>query len=186
MAVSNMGPVADRSGGPAVPLWARVVATGCFSGTVPFASGTIGSFVGLLLYLVPGVSSPAVLAPLIVVSFLAGRAAAARVASALGHALHTDAASLKGIFQPGDHEHPDPSVVVIDEITGMWIALLFLPLEFPAIIIAFSTFRLFDILKPPPARWLEKFPRGWGIMLDDVAAGIYANLVTWLALGFLA
>ncbi len=72
--------------------------------------------------------------------------------------------------------------MVIDEIVGLWVALLFLPGEIPAIIVAFTTFRLFDIVKPPPAAALEKVGRGWGIMLDDVAAGIYANAVTHVTL----
>ena len=54
--------------------------------------------------------------------------------------------------------------------------LLFLPASFPLSIAAFLAFRVFDVLKPEPARYLERVPGGWGIMLDDVAAGIYANL----------
>ena len=70
----------------------------------------------------------------------------------------------------------------IDEIVGMWISLLFLPKTFFVILLAFIFFRLFDILKPPPARQLEPLPNGWGIMLDDVMAGIYANLAVRLVL----
>lgn len=185
MEESKHVPAPERTDRGRIPIAVRILATGCFTGYIPFASGTFGSLAGLLVYLLPGVSSPPVLAGLIAAGFFAGRAAAGRMAAALGHALHADAAMLKGAFQPGDDRHPDPSVVVIDEIVGVWVALLLLPVEFPAVIIAFTTFRLFDILKPPPARQLEKYPHGWGIMLDDIAAGVYANLVTRLILGIL-
>lgn len=185
MAGSDTGKVTDSSATRRVYLATRMIATGCFTGYAPVASGTAGSLAAILLYLIPGVSSPPVLAGLIVVFFFIGRVSAARMASALGHALHRDAAALKGAFQAGDPEHPDPSVVVIDEIVGMWIALLFLPSEFPTILVAFTTFRIFDIVKPEPARRLERIPHGWGIMLDDVAAGVYANIATRIIVGYL-
>ncbi|HLF14640.1 MAG TPA: phosphatidylglycerophosphatase A, partial [Bacteroidota bacterium] len=114
--------------------------------------------------------------------FFAGRWAAQRVALADGHALQGTAAAAKRIFQEGPAPHPDPSIVVIDEIVGMWTALLFLPNELPALLVAFTAFRMFDIVKPPPVARLERAGRGWGIMLDDVAAGIYANAVTHVTL----
>ena len=70
----------------------------------------------------------------------------------------------------------DPSKVVIDEVVGVWIALFWLPLNWPHFLIGFCLFRLFDIWKPLGIRKLEKIPNGWGVMLDDVAAGIYANI----------
>lgn len=71
----------------------------------------------------------------------------------------------------------DPGIVVIDEIVGQWIALLFLPYSLTSVIGAFILFRLFDILKPYPIKKLEGIKTGWGIMIDDVMAGVYANLV---------
>jgi phosphatidylglycerophosphatase A len=68
----------------------------------------------------------------------------------------------------------DPQFVVIDEVAGQWIALLFSPFAWRYALIAFVLFRLFDITKPPPARQLERLPHGWGIVFDDVAAGLYA------------
>jgi phosphatidylglycerophosphatase A len=58
----------------------------------------------------------------------------------------------------------------------MWISLFFLPKSIVIAILAFLAFRFYDIVKPPPARQMEKIPGGWGIMLDDVFAGIYANV----------
>jgi phosphatidylglycerophosphatase A len=71
----------------------------------------------------------------------------------------------------------DPSQVVIDEVAGQLIPLLFAPLRWKYVLAAFILFRAFDVLKPPPARQLEALHGGTGIMLDDVAAGIYALLV---------
>jgi phosphatidylglycerophosphatase A len=71
----------------------------------------------------------------------------------------------------------DPGHVVIDEVVGQWIALLACPVDWMQALLALLMFRVFDITKPPPARQLERLPGGWGIMLDDVAAGLYALLV---------
>jgi phosphatidylglycerophosphatase A len=68
----------------------------------------------------------------------------------------------------------DPGFVVIDEVAGQWIALLGCPFHWPHALIALVLFRLFDITKPFPARQLEHLPEGWGIVFDDVAAGLYA------------
>ena len=71
----------------------------------------------------------------------------------------------------------DPGVVVVDEVVGQWVTLLFLPFT-PAVAVAgFLLFRVLDVFKPWPARQLESLPDGWGIMSDDVMAGIYANLL---------
>lgn len=72
---------------------------------------------------------------------------------------------------------PDPGHVVIDEVAGQLIALVMVPLHWQYVLASFILFRGFDILKPPPLRQLEKLPEGSGIMLDDVGAGIYANIV---------
>jgi phosphatidylglycerophosphatase A len=68
----------------------------------------------------------------------------------------------------------DPQFVVIDEVAGQWIALLGCPIEWRHMLISLILFRLFDITKPFPIRRLENLPEGWGIVLDDVAAGLYA------------
>lgn len=68
----------------------------------------------------------------------------------------------------------DPGFVVIDEVAGQWIALLGAPFDWKHGLIALVLFRIFDILKPFPARQLEQLPEGWGIVFDDVAAGLYA------------
>ena len=163
-----------------VPFMTKFIATGCFSGYIPWASGTFGSCVGLLVYLVPGVEQTGILLFLIASGFMAGVVTSAKVAAAVGNELSRSATRAKEMFQGAPHDVPDPSIVVIDEIVGMWIAVFLLPKTLWIILLAFIFFRLYDIVKPPPARQLERIPDGWGIMLDDVAAGIYANLTVRL------
>jgi phosphatidylglycerophosphatase A len=71
----------------------------------------------------------------------------------------------------------DPGHVVVDEVAGQWIALIHSQVNLSHLVAGFLLFRIFDIVKPWPARQLESLPAGWGIMLDDVAAGVYALLV---------
>jgi phosphatidylglycerophosphatase A len=78
----------------------------------------------------------------------------------------------------------DPQFVVVDEVAGQLIALIAVPLTWKSFLAAFIFFRAFDILKPPPVRQLEALPGGAGIMLDDVAAGLYALAVVHLFLHF--
>jgi len=160
------------------PFIVRFVATGFYSGYAPWASGTVGSAVGLLLFLFPWAWNTAVLLPLILAGFIAGVYTAGRVALDEGGRLTKTAAAAKALFQGGEALHPDPSIVVIDEIVGMWIALAGIGPGIPAVVSAFILFRAFDVLKPEPARSIERLGGGWGIMLDDVVAALYANACT--------
>ncbi|MDB5023385.1 MAG: phosphatidylglycerophosphatase [Mucilaginibacter sp.] len=78
----------------------------------------------------------------------------------------------------------DPARVVIDEVAGMCISLLLVPVSIRYILSALVLFRFFDIAKPLFIKKMEKLPGGWGIMLDDVLAGIYANILLQLILWF--
>ncbi len=78
----------------------------------------------------------------------------------------------------------DDKKVVIDEVAGMCISFLFLPFTFTTLLAGLVLFRFFDIVKPLYIRKLEKISGGLGVMLDDVAAGIYANVVLQLLLYF--
>ncbi|MBP7836356.1 MAG: phosphatidylglycerophosphatase A [Candidatus Omnitrophica bacterium] len=71
----------------------------------------------------------------------------------------------------------DPPCLVIDEVCGMLIGLLFLPYDIKLVIIAFLIFRILDTLKPYPISSFEKLKGGWGIMSDDIIAGLYTNLI---------
>lgn len=143
-----------------IPFVARIFATGLFTGYSPIAPGTAGSALGLAIYLISGVGDTHFFIPLIIINFIIGVITSSILEKSLGN---------------------DPSVVVIDEIVGMWISLLFLPSNLVIIISAFLLFRIFDIVKPFPCRRAEKLKLGWGIMLDDVVAGIYANLLLQIA-----
>jgi phosphatidylglycerophosphatase A len=140
-----------------IPFLTKFIATGFYSGYSPVAPGTAGSVVGILFFLIPGFGTPIPLATAVIIGFFIGTYTSNRMEKRFGE---------------------DPSIVVIDEIVGMWISLLFLPNNLFVIFTAFILFRIFDIVKPQPARYMEKFPHGWGIMLDDVVAGIYANAAT--------
>jgi phosphatidylglycerophosphatase A len=78
----------------------------------------------------------------------------------------------------------DPARVVIDEVAGMCISLLFIPVSLKYIFCALILFRFFDIVKPLFIRKTELLPRGWGIMTDDVLAGIYTNLIMLAVIRF--
>ena len=76
----------------------------------------------------------------------------------------------------------DASIINIDEMVGMWLSLVFLPDGISWIwwIVAFFLFRFFDILKPFPVGWSQKLRGGWGVMMDDIFAGLYTNIILQL------
>ncbi len=79
----------------------------------------------------------------------------------------------------GDH---DPGPVVIDEVAGQWLTLCVVPLEWPWFLAGFVLFRIFDIFKPWPVGWLDRHVKGaMGIMIDDIAAGLYAVIILYSA-----
>ena len=70
----------------------------------------------------------------------------------------------------------DPQEIVIDETCGVMVALLGTPADVPVVLFAYCAFHLFDVVKPFPIRQLQRLPGGWGVMIDDIAAGVCANL----------
>jgi phosphatidylglycerophosphatase A len=135
-----------------------VLSTGFGIGHAPLVPGTFGSALGVVLYALLAATGggPVVLAGLVVVTAL-------------------------GFWSAGATERHlgkrDPGLIVIDEISGQMVSLIFLPLNLGVLVAGFFLFRLFDILKPFPVRRLEALPGGSGIMADDLMAGLYANLV---------
>ncbi len=140
-----------------------LIATALGSGYSPVAPGTAGSILAVvLIYLfspVPGW----LLLTILVLLFFVGVYTSTEVEKELGE---------------------DPSRVVIDEVVGMGISVLWLPTDYRLFLIAFVLFRVFDILKPPPINRSQQLPRGWGIMIDDVLAGVYSLIVVHLIAGF--
>lgn len=78
----------------------------------------------------------------------------------------------------------DPQEIVMDEFCGMTMSLLLIPIRWETLLSGFILFRLFDIFKPPPIRALERLPKGYGIVGDDLLAGIYANLALRLLIRY--
>lgn len=148
-----------------VPGWALAIGSFGYAGLSPVSSGTVGSAVAALLYYyITPLQHLMILIPACLVIFVAGVVA-------------TDVISLK----LGEH---DPSVVVIDEVLGQWIALMSLSYAGNPmfVLIGFTAFRVFDIFKVYPASVFEKRQGGSAVMLDDAVAGIYANLTAHLVI----
>ena len=139
------------------------VATGFFIGSVPVAPGTFGSLIGLpVCFLLSRLNFlQSLICILVFILFAIGIASAAE----------------KILNQK------DPGQIVIDEIAGLMVTLAGLPFNLKTVLAGFIIFRVFDILKPFPIRILERrVGGGSGIVLDDVMAGVYGNLVTRLAI----
>ena len=140
-----------------------VLATGFGAGYSPVVPGTAGTVAALPLAWLAG----RWLSPVAFVVFAAVFVPLAIAAAGVG----------------GRHfDRKDPGVVVIDEWAGLLVTLAGHAVGWRELAVAFVAFRVFDIVKPFPARWLERLPGGPGIVLDDVAAGLYANLSLWIVL----
>jgi phosphatidylglycerophosphatase A len=151
------------------PLWAVLVSTFFGMGRMRPGPGTWGSAATVLIWAgiahaMPVASRALAAIALAVLVILIGIPAATQVARASAS--------------------KDPQFIVIDEVAGQLIALIAVPLTWQSFLAGFILFRAFDIVKPPPVRQLERLPQGTGIVLDDVAAGIYALLVIQLVLHF--
>jgi phosphatidylglycerophosphatase A len=145
------------------------------SGFMPIAPGTWGSAVAIALFAPVWLIAPWTMLPRTFVT--AALVAGIVVASWL---------SIRwGGWAIARFGSADPHPFVLDEFAGQWVALLALPLwpgagmRSVAVILAgqFFLFRVFDVIKPPPARQAERLPAGYGILIDDLFAGLYANLV---------
>lgn len=134
-----------------------------YAGFAPIAPGTVGSAAALLLFFpLRGTGSTAVELAAAGVLFFGGVWSAGLTEQHLGV--------------------EDPGPVVVDEVVGMLVSLLWVPATWPAVLAAFVAFRAFDVVKPWPANRLERLHGGWGIMADDVGAGVYANLTMQILL----
>jgi len=143
-------------------LWAWLVGTFFGAGLLKPGPGTYGSVAALVLWITAAQTLHPTHLPLYT-------AIAAIVAIFIGIPAATIVARESG--------RKDPGHVVIDEVAGQLIALILCPPDWAHAILALLLFRAFDIFKPPPIRQLERLPEGTGIMLDDVAAGLFALLV---------
>ena len=176
--------VAPRTRRKPSDYFALAIAT-CGVGYLPVAPGTVGSLVGVGLYL----TIWAEVEQLLRSRALANQQSPVFVFTPLAAfmLLVILLATLAGIWAATRTEKlqqkKDPSIVVIDEVAGQMIALLSVPFWLPmwwSILSAFILFRVFDIWKPYPIRRLESLESGLGIMADDVLAGVYALIVNSL------
>ena len=141
---------------------AIAIATTAGSGFFPVAPGTVGSLIALVaLWLLPEFPWPILAASTVVCFFI-------------------------GVWSASECEklwnRHDPGQVNWDEVVGMMVALIGLPNHWIVYLSAFFLFRFFDIIKPQPANASQKLPGGWGVMSDDVIAGIYTNVLLQLLL----
>jgi phosphatidylglycerophosphatase A len=142
------------------------IATGAYSGFSPFAPGTAGSLVGVLVVWLaygplwsdsPLLALVAFVAAFVISCWIAGRA--------------------EEIFK-----EPDSSKIVIDEVLGMVATMYGNPLTVPWMVAGFVLFRIFDVMKPFPAGWIDRrVEGGTGVMLDDLTSAIYANILLQVA-----
>lgn len=144
-------------------LFEKIIGSVIFTGYIKYASGTFGSLVALVIYLLPGFENPTLLMFAISISFVFGVSLGPKFEKVYGK---------------------DPRQFTLDEVTGTWISLIFVPKSILFISIAFVLWRLLDIIKPFPARISERLKGGWGIMMDDVIAGFYTLILMHILIYF--
>lgn len=134
----------------------KLIGSGFYTGFLPKASGTFASLLAFLFFLIPGFENPTLLIFIISLSIVSGIKIANKFESVYGK---------------------DPSQFTLDEFIGTWITFLFIPKKIWYLVPAFILWRLLDILKPFPVKKLESIKGGWGVVLDDVMAGIYSFMI---------
>ncbi len=144
-----------------INFFEKFLGSGFYTGYIPVASGTFGSLAALIIYYIPGFEKPFVIIPAILIFIFYGIFVGNKFDEVYGK---------------------DPAECTIDEVVGMWISLLFLPKLILISMAAFFIWRFMDIVKPYPARKLEKLKGGLGIMIDDVIAGFYSLIVLHIIL----
>ena len=134
----------------------KIIATFFYLGNFPFAPGTVASLVTLALWsFLP--NDHLIQLSIILILFIIGVLTSTSISKEL--------------------KHHDPSEVVIDEVVGMTISLFMLPQNFILYALSFIIFRGFDILKPSFIFYIQDLPLGWGIMMDDVIAGLLTLII---------
>jgi phosphatidylglycerophosphatase A len=148
---------------PVISFVAETIATGLGSGKWPFvAPATVGTFAALVAYW------------LLDISVFDSEGDSVWFFALIGVVTTVGIWATDYIDNEGDH---DPKRGVIDEWVGVWVTVLFLPVTWPWMIAGFFMFRALDILKPLGVRKIEAWPGGWGIMFDDIAAGVIGAVI---------
>jgi phosphatidylglycerophosphatase A len=142
-----------------INFFEKLIGSGFYTGYFPVASGTIGSLAALIIYLIPGFEQLFIIIPFTLIFIV------------------------YGIFLGNKFEinyGKDPAECTVDEIVGTWISVIAIPKTLWIIVTAFFVWRILDIIKPSPARNLERLKGGLGIMFDDVVSGIYTLIIMHL------
>ncbi|MBK7106373.1 MAG: phosphatidylglycerophosphatase A [Ignavibacteriae bacterium] len=134
----------------------KIIGSGFYTGFLPKAPGTFGSFAALFFYLIPGFENPIFLISTIIFSVIIGIPIGNYFEKTFGK---------------------DPQIFTLDEFIGTWISLLFIPKIYYFIIPTFIIWRILDILKPYPANIAENISGGLGIILDDIISGMYSLII---------
>jgi len=153
--------------------FSKIIASGLGTGFAPIAPGTAGAILGVILYyglniiwvdinLQPLTVNALNLAVIILVLLIG-------------------VYSIRKVHETWPHDAPQ---IVIDEVVGVWIAVFALPFDYRIYLYGFILFRFFDILKPFYIKRIDRLKSSWSVMLDDVVAGVYANIVLQILLYF--
>lgn len=141
----------------------KVIASFFYLGYSPVAPGTMGSIGGLIVYLAVR-NNPFLYAGAVIIIFMLGMASCG---------------AAEDVFR-----RKDAGRIVIDEACGMMVSLAFLPFNIWIVIGAFLLFRFFDILKVPPMKSIESLSGSYGVMLDDIVAAVYTNIILQIIVFF--
>jgi len=142
-----------------INFFEKFIGSGFYTGYFPIASGTIGSIAAIVIYLIPGFEQLFIIIPSTLLLIFYGIFVGTKFEGQYGK---------------------DPAECTIDEVVGTWISVVALPKTLWIIVTAFFVWRILDIIKPPPARNLERLKGGLGIMFDDVVSGIYTLIIMHL------
>ena len=142
-----------------INFFERFIGSGFYTGYFPIASGTVGSLAAIVIYFIPGFEQLFIIIPATLVFMAYGIFVGTKFEAQYGK---------------------DPSECTVDEVVGTWISLIALPKTLWIIVAAFFLWRILDIIKPSPARNLERLKGGFGIMIDDVISGIYTLIIMHL------
>jgi phosphatidylglycerophosphatase A len=142
-----------------INFFEKFIGSAFYTGYFPVASGTVGSLAAIIIYLIPGFEKLIIIIPTTIAFMLYGIYVGTKFEAEYGK---------------------DPAQCTVDEVVGTWISLIALPKTTWIITAAFFLWRILDIVKPSPARNLEKLDGGLGIMIDDVISGIYTLIIMHL------
>jgi len=142
-----------------INFFEKFIGSGFYTGYFPIASGTVGSLGAILIYMIPGFENLFIIIPATLIFIVYGIYIGTKFEAQYGK---------------------DPAECTVDEFVGTWISLIALPKTVWIIVAAFFLWRILDIIKPPPARNLERLKGGLGIMIDDVISGLYTLIIMHL------